>query len=204
MAALDEKYPVDNCAVIILAAGQSSRLGSPKQLLIYQNNTLLQHAINKAKQSRLGLVVVILGAGFDHIIKHIDREGIRIVKNDDWQAGISSSISLGIDALVNNDTEIDAAILMVCDQPYVTPALLGGLVKLQKETGKPIIASGYADTIGIPALFHKSFFKGLMELTGDTGAKKVMLQNKDLISVIHFPRGEIDIDTLNDYKTLKQ
>lgn len=191
-----------DCAVIILAAGQSSRLGEPKQLLKYQNKTLLQHAIDTAKQTSIEPIIVVLGSNADPILREIEASAIHIVKNDDWQSGMASTIRCGIQALQTLDSAIEAAILMVCDQPFVTGDLLRDLIKKQEETGKPIIASRYGDTIGTPALFCKQFFAQLMDLSGDTGAKKIMMLHSDLLDTVSFPQGGIDIDTIDDYEAL--
>ena len=199
---IDGQNTAKNCAAVILAAGQSGRLGKPKQLLKYQNKTFLQHAIDTAKQSSVQSVVVVLGSNADIILNETDTSGIDIVKNDDWQNGIASTIRCGIEKLISLDNIIDAAILMVCDQPFVTPDLLDNLIRGQAETGKPIIASEYDVTVGTPALFHKQLFSELMELQGDIGAKKIMVQNSDLLATISFSKGSIDIDTIDDYKAL--
>ena len=188
--------------MIILAAGQSNRLGKPKQLLKYQNKALLQHAIDTAKQSSVQSIIVVLGSNADIILNKVDISGIRMVKNADWQNGMASTIGCGVQALLALDSTIDSVILMVCDQPFVTSDLLNSLIEKQKETGKSIIASQYGDTIGTPAFFHKLFFAELMALTGNTGAKKIMMQHNDLLATVPFPRGSIDIDTIDDYKAL--
>jgi molybdenum cofactor cytidylyltransferase len=204
MSAPDEKYEVSNCAVIILAAGQSSRLGQPKQLLKYQGKTFLQHAIDTAKQSSVKATIIVLGSGIEQILDIIETDGLYVVQNDDWQSGIASSISYGVKSLQDINPEPDVVILMTCDQPFVSPGLLNELIAKQKETGKLIIASQYDDTIGIPALFHKSLFEQLTALKGDSGAKKLIHQNKDDVITIPFPEGSIDIDTLGDYEALKK
>jgi len=192
---------VKNCAVVILAAGQSSRLGQPKQLLKYQNKTLLQHAIDTAKQSSVRSIIVVLGSNAEVILNETDKSDIQVVKNDDWESGIASTIRSGIQVL---QTNTDAAILMVCDQPFVTPDLLNSLIEKQKETSKSIIASQYGETIGTPVLFRKQFFSELMVLKGDAGAKKIMLRHPDLVETVSFPQGGIDIDTIDDYKALEE
>jgi molybdenum cofactor cytidylyltransferase len=195
---------IKNCAAIILAAGQSSRLGQPKQLLKYQNKTLLQHAIDTAKLSSVQSILVVLGSNADTILKETDTAGIYVIINNDWQSGMASTIRSGINVLQTLDLTTDGAILMVCDQPFVTPDLLNGLIEKQKETGVPIIASQYADSVGTPALFQKQFFSELMGVSGDAGAKKIMMQNSDLLATISFPQGSIDIDTIDDYDALRK
>jgi molybdenum cofactor cytidylyltransferase len=193
---------VTNPAAIILAAGQSSRLGQPKQLLNYKGTTLLQHAIDVARQSSVRAIVVVLGSEFELIKDAIDATGTHLVGNENWQSGVASSIICGIDALNLISPSPDGAIFMVCDQPFVSSALLDELLAAQKATGKSIAASQYGDIVGIPALFHKSFFNRLQLLKGDTGAKKIIQQNPAETITVPFAQGGIDIDTLDDYHSL--
>jgi molybdenum cofactor cytidylyltransferase len=204
MASLGNQYPITNCAAVILAGGGSSRLGRPKQLLVYQDKTLLQHAIDIARRASVQSIIVVLGSGFELLINQIDAAGLHIVKNENWQTGIASSITCGITALQDITLGTDAAILMVCDQPFITSLLLDDLLTAQKAGGKPIVASEYGNTVGIPALFHKSLFPQLLGLEGDSGAKKIMQQYPELLATIPFPLGDIDIDTLDDYEKLNK
>ncbi|MDB5023498.1 MAG: hypothetical protein JWP78_1253 [Mucilaginibacter sp.] len=204
MAITGQEYSVTNCAAIILAAGGSKRLGKPKQLLHYKGKTLLEHTVYAARESSLQAVILVLGLDFESVINGIDTTGLHIIKNSDWQAGIASSIVSGINALYDIAPLPDAAILLVCDQPFVTSSLLDQLLATQRTTAKPIIASKYEDTIGTPALFHKSFFQQLLGLKGDSGAKKIMQQYPDALAAVPFPLGGIDIDTPDDYESLSK
>ncbi len=199
----DKTYPITNCAAIILAAGKSSRLGKPKQLLNYRGKTLLQHAIDTAIEASLQDIIVVLGFGFELIKDEINIiAGTHVVRNEDWQSGMASSIICGINTLNSINSLADAAIFMVCDQPFISTSLLNELIVARKTSGKLIAASKYGDTVGIPALFHKSLFHHLLELKGDVGAKKVIQQNPDAIITVPFSNGGIDIDTLDDYLAL--
>jgi len=199
-----ETNTIKNYTAIILAAGQSSRLGKPKQLLIYQGKTLLQHAIDTAKQSKVQSIVVVLGSNADNVLKETDTYGVHLVINDDWETGMASTIRCGIQSIQKLDSKVDGAIVMVCDQPYVTTDLLNSLIETQEETGKPIIASEYGGAIGTPALFQKQFFEELVALEVDSGAKKIIMQNDNFLATISFLKGSIDIDTIDDYKALGQ
>ena len=99
---------------------------------------------------------------------------------------------------------LDAIILMVCDQPYVNAALLKNLVNQHVESQKNIVASQYKDTLGTPVLFHKSFFPDLLKLKGDAGAKKILMDNSEQVQAVRFPLGDIDIDNMADYEMLLQ
>jgi molybdenum cofactor cytidylyltransferase len=112
--------------------------------------------------------------------------------------------SFGLSDLLRGNESIDAAIIMVCDQPFVTSSLLKELIARYEETKKPIVASAYQDTIGTPVLFDKSFFQALLSLKGQTGARKIISENIGSTSTIPFPLGYIDIDTKEDYEALQK
>jgi molybdenum cofactor cytidylyltransferase len=194
----------ENIGVIILAAGNSSRLGSPKQLLTYEGKTLLQQSLQLALDSIAHPVVVVVGAHADRINKETDFNSAHIVANADWQEGLASSIRCGINALLEIDPLTEGAVLMLCDQPYVTPDLINELVATHQHTGKAIVASGYSDTLGVPALFHKSVFNLLLQLKDDAGAKGIIQRNRQDTAVVAFPKGDVDIDTEADYQELSK
>ena len=97
----------------------------------------------------------------------------------------------------------NAAILLACDQPFVNAAILRQLIQLHLEDGKPIVASAYAGTLGIPALFDRSCFADLLQLTGDSGAKKIILARRPNVAIFDFQTAAIDIDTAADYEKLR-
>jgi molybdenum cofactor cytidylyltransferase len=194
---------VNSCGIVILAAGASTRLGKPKQLLQYRGKTLLTHAINEAVNSNADAVVVILGKDASLFTKEIDERKVRVAINSSWEEGMASSVRLGLDTLFNDKPYIDAVIFMVCDQPHVLSSILNELIITQQKTTKQIVTCNYGDSIGPPALFHKKYFKELMMLSGDTGARMIIQQNMNDMTTILFPEGEIDIDTEEDYENLK-
>ncbi|MDP4264591.1 MAG: nucleotidyltransferase family protein [Bacteroidota bacterium] len=198
------RYTVEHCAIVILAAGKSSRLGSPKQLLAYRGKSLLQHAVTTALQTTMRPVVVVVGANSNLVKKEMEGMQVEIAYNEGWQEGMASSLRCGLAAVQKMSDLTDGIIFMVCDQPYVTQSLLEGLLQAQHETGLPIVASSYEDKLGTPVLWHKTFFAELMELKGDTGARKLIKQHEDLVTTVAFPKGIIDIDTKKDYEGLLQ
>ncbi len=127
---------------------------------------------------------------------------VEVTENKEWKEGMASSLRCGVAAVQKIMPAADGIIFMVCDQPYVTTALLNGLVQAQLETGLPVVASSYGDKLGTPALFHKNLFAELLKLNGDTGARKLIRQHKELVATIPFPKGIIDIDTRADYEAL--
>ncbi len=197
-----EALIVEKFAVIILAAGSSSRLGSPKQLLIFQNKTLLQNCIDHAKQVQAEPLILVLGAHKELIKTQIDTRNITVVENDNWASGMASSVTSAVKTLQVSFPDTDGLILMVCDQPFADWKILSKLLRKQKETGKAIVSSSYEGINGTPAFFHRSLFTELLNLKGDTGAKKILEKYKNSSAHVSFKAGSIDIDTSADYKNL--
>ena len=193
---------MNNTGIIILAAGESSRLGNIKQLLPFQGKTLLQHVIDEATKAGAQPIVVIIGANATKIAASIADSKVNILVNENWQEGMASGIVAGVHNIVSLDDSIKKIIVAVCDQPFVTSALLEQLDQMQSKSGKSIIACAYADTIGTPVLFTTKYFNQLLSLKGDEGAKKILINNKEDLATVDFPKGEIDIDTQKDYETL--
>jgi molybdenum cofactor cytidylyltransferase len=189
-----------NTGIILLAAGGSSRLGRPKQLLPYGDKTLVQHVVDTALAASPKQLVMVTGA---HRELAPENDSLHIEYNADWQEGIASSIRSGLNAILKIEPGLGAVIFIVCDQPYISTTLLKELAEAHAVTGKEIVASAYADTVGIPALFGKSFFTALQQLKGDEGAKRIIMQNPESVAVVGFPRGNIDIDTAGDYAALQ-
>lgn len=194
--------PAANIGVVILAAGESSRLGSPKQLLPFEGQTMIQYVVKTAVDSKAKRVIVVLGAKADSIAANIDNKRATVVINDSWQEGMGASIRTGINKLVEVDPDTEGAILMVCDQPEVTSQLINDLIGTHRQTGKPIITCSYADTFGPPTFFHRKIFPDLLQLKGDVGARKILQQHVRDVETIAFPGGHRDIDTKADYEAL--
>ena len=191
-----------NIGIIILAAGTSARMGSAKQLLSYRGKSLLQHSIDVALDSLAEQVIVVLGARKEIIEQEIDQSNIQLIENPLWESGMASSIQFGLQKLKTMLPEADGAIFMVCDQPFVNAELLNKLIDKHISSGKNIVASKYADTLGTPTLFHHSFFDELSMLKGDIGAKSLIKTYKNQIESVEFQLGSIDIDTRENYLNL--
>ena len=194
---------MQSCGLILLAAGASKRLGQPKQLLPLGDKSLLQHGLETALQANVEPVILVTGADAGVIEKEVHDKKINVVENADWEEGIASSIRCGLNALLEITPDIEHAIFMVCDQPFVSVSLLNELIDACNTSGDDIIACSYSNTIGTPALFSKNYFPALLELQGDEGAKKLLKQYSDAVGVIPFPKGNIDIDTMQDYHEWK-
>jgi molybdenum cofactor cytidylyltransferase len=191
-----------NTAIIILAAGNSTRFGSIKQLLRFNNKTLLQHAIDEAKQAAADPIVVVLGANANEVSASIDNTGVEIVVNNRWVEGMASGIVAGVGKTSSLQDNVHNIIIAVCDQPFITSVLFEQLFKTQSESRKGIVACSYADTIGTPVLFTQKYFDHLLSLRGDEGAKKLLKSYMTDVATVNFPKGDIDIDTETDYQEL--
>ena len=188
--------------IILLAAGSSSRFGSPKQLAQNNGMSLIHHSVSEAIKVHSD-VIVVLGANIDIVKKEIENFPVQIVYNKDWEEGMSSSIRSGITALLNRNPSAEAAIILVIDQPFLSSTIIADLIEKYEATKKPVVACAYKDVIGTPALFDKTFFNALLELKGQSGAKKIISQNKNAVVTIPFHLGYIDIDTKEDYENFK-
>jgi molybdenum cofactor cytidylyltransferase len=203
-AMTDDKVHTNNTGIIILAAGESSRLGSPKQLLVYSGATLLQHSIEVAQTSDAGIVIIVLGANADLITDALKHTTTNIVVNTAWKQGMASTIRYGLQTAVKLNPQVEAVILMVADQPFVTAELLNKLMEVNRKEQRSIVAGKYGDTFGTPVLFSKHFFRELLELNGDVGAKSLVRKYMNETAFVSFPKGDIDIDTLDDYTHLSE
>lgn len=192
-----------NVAMIILAAGASTRMGVPKQLLPYQGRSLLYHAVESAIASVCKPVVVVLGANVQQIRSEIRQPCVQVVENPQWNLGMSTSIRSGILSLSTSCESVDAAVIAVCDQPFLSAEIINLLVGAYHSTGKPIIASQYAEALGVPALFNHIFFSELAALKETVGAKHLINKHLNEVFCVPFPLGAVDIDTPKDYEQLQ-
>jgi molybdenum cofactor cytidylyltransferase len=193
---------VNHCGIVVLAGGQSSRLGSPKQLLPYSGSTLLRHTVDVAIDADFGPVIVVTGANSMEVKQALTGLKIQVVDNPGWQEGMASSLRVGLQEMLVSHPETDGIIFMVCDQPYVNKSVLLCLIEAQLSTGKAVAASSYQGKAGTPALFHHSFFEKLMELKGDKGARMIIAAHPNDVAEVTFEEGAIDIDTKEDYEQL--
>ncbi|WP_339864687.1 nucleotidyltransferase family protein [uncultured Algoriphagus sp.] len=187
--------------IIILAAGESTRLGYPKQIAKYKEKTLLQLAIDAANDAKVDKRVLVLGANRDEIKKTFPGASIPNIPNQHFEKGMSSSIKVGLEYMLKFDKP-DQVIIMLCDQPFVDAKILNKLIATQKKEEKGIVACAYSKTFGVPILFGKAYFKELMELKGDEGAKKIAMAHEDDMVTVTFTKGKVDIDTEEDLRDL--
>lgn len=187
--------------IIILAAGSSSRLGQSKQLVLFENKSLLRRAAEVSLSTSTSHVIVVLGSEIKTHRKVIDDLSLKIVSNDLWENGMGSSLKTGLRYLLEIDPDTEAVIILVCDQPHLTSGILNSLLNNYRQTQAPVIASAYADTLGVPALFNKTTFARLLTIDDKQGAKKILQQYMP-VKTISFPEGALDIDTPEDLEKL--
>ena len=188
-----------NIAVVILAAGESSRMHQTKQLLPWGKSTLLGSAIKEALQSNSEKVYVVLGAKAETIQMQCNSTDVSWILNKNWKRGMGSSISCAINH-VNLKTDYDGILIMLCDQPLIDADYLNKMISTFKRSNKGIVATAYKHRKGVPVLFHKKYLEELSNLDGNLGAKKIIADNsKDVFDID--PNGkEKDLDTLEEYQ----
>jgi molybdenum cofactor cytidylyltransferase len=176
-------------AAIVLAAGASTRLGEPKQLVMLGGETLLERAVRVAREAGCAPVLVVVGASFPEVLAYNKLGDAIQVINNTWQKGMATSIERGVRTLGIVAKDADGVVLMTCDQPAVTPEHLRALA----ATGQ-VIASAYAGRRGVPAYFPSSSFPALLNLQGDAGARELLRE----AATVDLAGGELDVDTAAD------
>jgi molybdenum cofactor cytidylyltransferase len=195
----------EKISIIILAAGPSTRLNEPKQLLSFRDKTLIEHAIDNALASNLGPVFVVLGSSADLISKKLKgyKGKINIVHNQEWESGVGSSIRAGVGEVEKKEPKTYGILITLVDQPLIDTSHLVNMIRSHFTFGKKIIASGYGGSFGVPAFFHKSLFNYIEKIDGDQGAKPIISKLKRDVHIIPNPDAELDIDTEADYQVLQ-
>lgn len=191
-------------ALVILAAGSSSRMGTPKQLLPYRGRTLLAHAAKVSLSSTCRPVLVVIGAQASRMRDELKFLDVLPVENPSWQEGIASSIRTGIESITRLQPPPDAALFMLCDQPLVTGDLLNRIARAYETHTPPAVGCDYGNTVGIPALFARELFDELLKLRGNQGAKPILQARATRAAFVPFGHAAIDIDTPEDYARLRQ
>ena len=184
---------------IVLAAGGSTRFGKPKQLLLHEGEPLVRRAASAALGAGVSEVIVVLGANGDEIAGTLhDLLGVRTIFNRDWKTGLASSIKAGLDAI----DEGDGVLITLADQPLIDSTALSRLISRFDETHR-IVASSYAATIGVPALFGIEYVDDLRTMSGDHGAGQ-WLRGRSDVTLVPLDSAAIDIDTPADAARLEE
>jgi molybdenum cofactor cytidylyltransferase len=202
-------------AAIILAAGSSSRMGGGrhKLLLPLNDRPVLAHVIDASLQSQAHPIIVVLGHQSDqvrlHISQYTNHEQITLVENVYYQQGMSSSLRIGIQTLLSNgyrhehnSYQIDSTLIVLGDQPLITPKIIDALITAYRSTGKAIVAPLYKGKRGGPVLFDRSLFSELIEVTGDEGGRTVLEYHRHEVELIEIEDAlaNYDVDTWEAYE----
>lgn len=193
---------MSDCAAIVLAAGASSRLGQPKQLLQINGESLLHRTVRLAAESGCGPIFVVLGFEADRMRQEFRDLEAKPIINPDWQSGMGSSLRCGIEAVMKETPEPQKTLILLCDQPSLSAEILSTLLQTSAEKKSPITASSYAGRSGVPAIFDKQLYPDLLKVEGDQGARSIIQRYADQTSTVEFLGGVIDIDTPEDLANL--
>lgn len=202
---MEQSGPKPRIGVVVLAAGASTRLGvgaTPKQLLVYEGQTLIRRAAETALASVCRPVVVVLGANAVSVGNELELSVI-VTRNHEWETGMASSLRAGLEAVLAADAGVAAVVVMLCDQPFVNTELIDTLIARGRETRKTIVATEYAGARGVPALFTRELFGKIVALKGNEGARQLIRNHLDDTVVVPFAAAAIDIDTQQDYEALR-
>jgi molybdenum cofactor cytidylyltransferase len=192
---------VPECAIIILAAGGSTRMGTPKQSLEIQGSTLLRRAVATALASICRPVCVVLGAGAETLSRQLTNLPVTVVINQNWENGIGTSIRQGVATIAASG--VDAVMIFLCDQPLITAASLDLMVGAFFESGRQICAAAYAAALGTPAIFSAELFDELRDLPDAHGGKAIIQRHADQVLAFPLPQAETDLDTMEDVRRLR-
>jgi molybdenum cofactor cytidylyltransferase len=193
--------PERTIAAIILAAGQSSRMGQHKLLLPLLGKPLLLHVVENALAAGCAEVLVVVGYQADAVRKLLANASVRVIDNPAYAEGQSTSMRAGIAALA---PQIEAAMMLLGDQPLVKPAILQRLMQAWRDTAKPIVAPYYAGQRGNPVLFARALFPELLSVTGDQGGREVLQRHAREVEPVPIADADAaqDLDTWQEYQAL--
>jgi CTP:molybdopterin cytidylyltransferase MocA len=185
---------------IVLAAGASSRMGEPKQLLPLGGRPLVVRTVDALLASTVWPVVVVVGAHHDRVRPLLARHPVLISENAAWSEGLASSIRAGIGTLQEFSRDLDAALVTLCDQPAFSAEIVARLIATMNDSGRSIVAARYGGRWGVPALFRREHFGTLAALTGEAGARDFLNRDPDGVTGVELPELAIDVDTPGDYQ----
>jgi molybdenum cofactor cytidylyltransferase len=191
---------MDRVAGILLAAGSSHRFGADKQSAPVGGVPMLTRAAHRLLDAGFVMPIVVLGPRAADHRTLLASLPLRVVENPAAASGMASSLVVALDAA----GDCDAVVITVCDQPAVTAAHLQALIAAWHDTGASIVASSYAGTRGVPALFAATHFAELQQLRGDRGAGALLTRHSESVHPIPLAGGDVDIDTPADLDRLQR
>ncbi len=184
---------------IVLAAGGSTRMGQPKQLLEVGGRAMIARAVDAVLASGAFPVAVVVGADPDKVLAPVAGRTIVAVRNPEWREGLSSSIRAGLAALLSAEPALDAVLVAPCDQPALSAESIARLAEAHRSTGM-IAAARYAGRNGAPAIFGRAHFAALASLSGDEGARRMLNSESGPVTAVEMPELGTDLDTPSDYE----
>ena len=192
----------DRLAGILLAAGESTRLGEPKQLLDWRGRPLIEHTARVALAAGLDPVVAVIGHRADEVRAAL-RAPVTIVENPNWQEGMSTSLRAGLLAL---PADVAAAIMLLVDQPLVDAKHLKAMIEAYRSSVHSIVVSTYQGDRGSPTLFDRSLFDELQRVSGDSGGRTIVQAHPDLVTNVEADSELLllDVDTPEDWQRLRR
>lgn len=190
--------------VVILAAGSSSRLGYPKQLVEFKGRPMLQNIIDVADSFEFETEVLVLGAAAEEIKDKMELGKFEILFNENWQEGMASSIRAGLERSLEKEKDLEHLLILLSDQPFISKERIEALIKEQLTGNIEATFSKYDGDVGVPAIFSKKVFSDLKNLQGDQGAKKLIYNENFKYRTLNFEKGNFDVDTKEDVEFLKQ
>ena len=200
---MSDRPPGTQCAAIVLAAGASTRLGQPKQLLQLDGESLLHRTVRIAGEANCVLIYVVLGFEADRMRLEITDLPVKPIINPDWKSGMGSSLRCGVEVLMKETPLPGRVLVLLCDQAKLSAEILSSLIRTSVGVNSLITASSYAGRLGVPAIFNEHLYADLLNVEGDQGARAVILRHTSQTSVVEFPEGAIDIDTPRDLAVLR-
>jgi molybdenum cofactor cytidylyltransferase len=189
---------MDSLAILVLAAGKSSRMKDIKQLLKINNKTLLETTLEISKKVNSKNVFCVLGANAEKIKRETSTKLVTYIFNKYFENGLSTSIVCGVHYIEKEHSNIDAILILLADQPNIDEQYLKNLINTYKKNSTKIIASNYGEKVGVPAIFSEKYFENLKQLKGDKGAKAFLNSDANKIMSIQTDK-LIDLDTKQDY-----
>ncbi|WP_159020073.1 NTP transferase domain-containing protein [Algibacter sp. L3A6] len=192
-----------NIVTVVLAAGASTRMGSPKQLLNWGNSTLLEHTLNTVLDLNSSEVVVVLGANFEIIKSEISKYPVAVLNNTSWKVGLGKSIAVAVEYIQKLNYKVDGVMIVLADQPLINSRFLGELCNAFSPNNNQIITTSYKNgKRGVPVIFDKHYFEELILLNDDDGAKTLLKTYANSVNSLKPQSENLDIDSKEDYNYL--
>lgn len=191
-------------ALVVLAAGASTRMGRAKQLLKLDGLPLVRRILRRGWKAGFAPIFVVTGARRQQIEEAVEHEAVQLAHNPDWQSGMGSSVATGVEAVLELAPDIEYIGFVLTDQPYVDELLLQQMWQRLRAGDAHGIAAQYENTLGVPAIFRRPLFAELRQLRGAKGAKPLLLKHKDQLLAYPFPAAAIDLDTPAEWEAFLQ